>query len=172
LLMSFKRKGVTNLALGSWPRQGFARVRAKKGARECGRVWKWTLTLPNELPFWELESQWTLETLESDRKGQNPFPWKILYIIWKLLKCRCPKWARITHLDICNTSYGQKKGRESSDSLTPDHGKSRIDPIPLRSGGVRHVVGKLSTRATTLVQTSSRLEVCTGSYSPTKWQDS
>jgi hypothetical protein len=30
------------------------------------------------------------------------------------LKCRCLKWARITHLDICSTSYGQKKGRESN----------------------------------------------------------
>jgi hypothetical protein len=36
-------------------------------------------------------------------------------------------------------------------SLTPDHGKSRIDPIPLCSGGVQHVVEKLSIRATTLV---------------------
>jgi hypothetical protein len=32
----------------------------------------------------------------------------------KLLKCRCLKWARITHLDIWNTSCGQKKGRESN----------------------------------------------------------
>jgi hypothetical protein len=30
--------GVTTLALGSRPRQGFARVRAKREARECGRV--------------------------------------------------------------------------------------------------------------------------------------
>jgi hypothetical protein len=30
-----------------------------------------TLTLPSELPFWELESQWTLEFLEGDYKGQN-----------------------------------------------------------------------------------------------------
>ncbi len=27
---------------------------------------------------------------------------------------RCLKWARITHLDTSNTSYGQKKGRESN----------------------------------------------------------
>jgi len=38
----------------------------------------------------------------------------ILYIIEKLLERRCLKWARITHLDIWNTSYGQKKGRESN----------------------------------------------------------
>jgi hypothetical protein len=30
------------------------------------------------------------------------------------LKRRCLKWAHIVHLNICNTSYGQKKGRESN----------------------------------------------------------
>jgi hypothetical protein len=37
-----------------------------------------------------------------------------LYINEKLLKRRCLKWARIAHLDIWNTSYDQKKGRESN----------------------------------------------------------
>jgi hypothetical protein len=37
-----------------------------------------------------------------------------LYINGKLLKRRCLKWARIAHLDIWNTSYDQKKGRESN----------------------------------------------------------
>ncbi len=49
----------------------------------------------------------TPESLEFNCKSQNSSPWGILYIIRKLLKCRCPKWARMTHLDICNTSYGQ-----------------------------------------------------------------
>jgi hypothetical protein len=40
--------------------------------------------------------------------------WVIPYIIEKLLKCRCLKWARMTHLDTSNMSYGQKKGRESN----------------------------------------------------------
>jgi hypothetical protein len=100
---------ITTLALGSRPRQGLARVQAKKEARECGRVWEWTLTLPNEFSFWELESRWTPKTSKGDCKGQNPSPWGILYIIGKLLKRRCPKWACMTHLDIRNTSYGQKK---------------------------------------------------------------
>jgi hypothetical protein len=30
------------------------------------------------------------------------------------LKLGCLKWALMTHLDIWNTSYGQKKGRESN----------------------------------------------------------
>jgi hypothetical protein len=105
---------VTTLDFGSRPRQGFARVRAKRGARECGRTWEWTLTLSNDLPFWELESRRTLEISKNDWKGQNPSPWGVFYVIGKLLKCICPKWARMTHLDIFNTSYGQKKSRESN----------------------------------------------------------
>jgi hypothetical protein len=38
----------------------------------------------------------------------------VLYIIENLLERRCLKWARIAHLNIQNTSYGQKKGRESN----------------------------------------------------------
>jgi len=38
----------------------------------------------------------------------------VLYINGKILKSRCLKWARITNSNIWNTSYGQKKGRESS----------------------------------------------------------
>jgi hypothetical protein len=38
----------------------------------------------------------------------------VLYIIGKLLERRCLKWARLAHLNIWNTSYGQKKGRESN----------------------------------------------------------
>ncbi len=32
----------------------------------------------------------------------------------KVLKSRCLKWPRMSHLDICSTSYGQKKGQESN----------------------------------------------------------
>jgi hypothetical protein len=35
---------------------------------------------------------------------------KVPYIIEKILERRCLKWARMTQLDIWNTSYGQKKG--------------------------------------------------------------
>jgi len=39
--------------------------------------------------------------------------WNFHYIIGKFSELKCLKWARMTHLDIWNTSYGQKKGRES-----------------------------------------------------------
>jgi hypothetical protein len=113
---------VTTLAMGSRPRQRLARLRAKKAAWKSHLMFpimqksvrEWTLTLPNELPFWEFKSQWTSKSSKGDCKGQNPSIQNFLYIIKKLLKHRCLKWAHITHLDISNTSYGQKKGWESN----------------------------------------------------------
>jgi hypothetical protein len=66
---------------------------------------------------------------------------------------------------------GVKTGSQIA-SLTPDQKKSRIDPIYLAAGNVRHTVGKLSTRATTLLQTASRSELCTRSYAPSKSRES
>jgi hypothetical protein len=43
------------------------------------------------------------------KSSENPLPWRVLYIIGKLLKRRFLKWACMTHLGIWNTSYGQKK---------------------------------------------------------------
>jgi len=42
----------------------------------------------------------TPETSESVLRGQNSMAGCVLYINGKALKCRCPKWARIAHLDI------------------------------------------------------------------------
>ncbi len=75
---------------------------------------EWTLTLPRQLPLWEMESLWTSKISKSDFRGQNSMTCGVLYIIGKLLELRCLKWARIAHLNIWNTSYGQKKGRESN----------------------------------------------------------
>jgi hypothetical protein len=61
-----------------------------------------------------LESSEIPENLELDLKGQNTLHWGVLGVIGKVLKCRCLNWPRIGHLDICNPSYGQKKGWESN----------------------------------------------------------
>ncbi len=75
---------------------------------------KWTLTLLSELLCCELEFRWTPESSKNDYRGQNPLDCKVPYIIENLLELRCLKWARMTHSDIWNTSYGQTKGRESN----------------------------------------------------------
>jgi len=60
--------------------------------------------------------------------------WEVFYIIGKLLKRRCLKWAWITHLDIWNTSYGQKKGQKSNWQFDPRPLKvrNRLDLLVLR----------------------------------------
>ncbi len=88
-------------------------ISCSREVESMGKCENWTSTLPSELPFGELESQRSSESSESDWRGQNPLDWKVPYIIGKLLERRCLKWARVTHLDIWNTSYGQKKGRKS-----------------------------------------------------------
>jgi hypothetical protein len=75
---------------------------------------EWTLTLPRQLPLWEMESRWSPKTSESNCTGQTSMSYGVLYIIGKLLERKCLKWACIAHFNIWNTSYGQKKGRESN----------------------------------------------------------
>ncbi len=61
-----------------------------------------------------LESSRTPENVELEFRGQNTLHWGVLYVIGKVLKCKCPTWPCIGHLDIYNPSYGQKKGQESN----------------------------------------------------------
>ncbi len=51
---------------------------------------------------------------ERNCRGQNTLHWGVLYTVEKVLKCKCPKWPCMSHLDICSKSYGRKKGRESN----------------------------------------------------------
>jgi hypothetical protein len=62
----------------------------------------------------KLESSGTPKNLELKFRGQNTSHWGVLYTIGKVLKFRCPKWPCMSHLNICSSSYGQKKGRESN----------------------------------------------------------
>jgi len=111
-------KLVVTLTLGSWLRQGCGPRRMPRNhiscSRECRRMWGMTLTLPSEFPLWELESQWTIKSSKSNFRDQNALYWGFPYIIEKILKHKCLKWACMTHLDTSNTSYGQKKGWESN----------------------------------------------------------
>jgi hypothetical protein len=73
--------------------------------RKCEGIWgsmsEWTLTLPRQLPLWEMESQWTPKISKSNFRGQNSMTCGVIYIIGKLLEHRCLKWAK-------------KKGRKSN----------------------------------------------------------
>jgi len=66
----------------------------------------------------------------------------------------------------------ERRARSQISNLTPDHKKSGIDPILVCAGGVRHTVGKLLRRATSLLQTSSQSEVLVRSYEFPKSRES
>jgi hypothetical protein len=98
-----------------------------------------------------LESYGTPKNLELDCRDQNTSHWCVLYTVWKALKCRCPKWPRMSHLDICSPCYAQKKGRESNWQFDSRPLKVGNQPDPGVYSGVQHTIGKLSRRATSLL---------------------
>jgi hypothetical protein len=67
---------------------------------------------------------------------------------------------------------GKRRAGSQIDNLTPDHKKSGIDLFPTFELRARYVVGKISTRATSLVQTSSQSDLAVGSYDLPKSRDS
>jgi len=77
-------------------------------------LWPSVGVKPNTPKVGDLESSETPECLGFDSKAQNTLHWGVLDVIGKVLKCRYRKWPCIDHLDICNPSYGQKKGQESN----------------------------------------------------------
>jgi hypothetical protein len=113
---------VVTLTLGSQPREGFTKMKAKNEprnhilcSRKCKKVWgNKPPTLLSELPLWELESQRIPESLEGDYRGQNSLDWRVPYTNEKFLERTCLKWAYMTHLGTENINYGPKKGRESN----------------------------------------------------------
>ncbi len=107
------------------------------------------MKLTPEMGIWE--SFETLETSEFHCRGQNTSHWGVIYIIVKLLNCRCWKWACMGHLDICSTRYGKKKGRESNWQFDFWALKVGNRPNPDGVGGVQYIVGKLSRRTTSLL---------------------
>ncbi len=56
------------------------------------------------------------------------------FISLEILERKCLKWARIAHLDIWNTSYGQKKGQESNCQFDsrPEKVENRPDLLSCR----------------------------------------
>jgi hypothetical protein len=77
-------------------------------------LWPSVGVKPNTWKSWDLESSGTPECSELDRKGKNTSHWGVLGVVGKVLKRRYRKCPRIGNSDICSSSYGQKKGRESN----------------------------------------------------------
>jgi len=83
---------------------------ALESARECEGINPHT---PKGTPTLGVRVQVDSQMFRERLQGSKPNRLKKNYVIEKLLKCRCLKCVRMTHLDIYNTSYAQKKGRMS-----------------------------------------------------------
>jgi hypothetical protein len=78
----------------------------------------------------KLESPGTPKNSELNFRGHISLHSSVLYVIGKFLKCRCPKWPCMSHLDVYSPSYGQKKGRESNWQFDSRPLKVRNRPLP------------------------------------------
>jgi hypothetical protein len=67
-----------------------------------------------------MESWWTLKTSERDFRGQNSLACDVLYIIEKLLKLKCLKWARIAIWTSETQVMAKRRVGSQNASLTPD----------------------------------------------------
>jgi hypothetical protein len=119
-----------NKGFGSVPSPGRGESSESKvtyGLSQHQKGAEWVLTNFVATPLWEScevasdtpengtwESSKTLENSKRDCRGQNTLHWGVLSTVEKVLKFKCPKWPCMSHLDICSTSYGQKKGQESN----------------------------------------------------------
>ncbi len=122
------------------------------GGWEYGRVRELNLHIPKWTPFWELESQWTHEPLESDYRGSKPI--------------KCLKWSRMTHLDSSSTNYDQKKGWESNWQFDSRPLKVNNRPDFLSCRWCATYCWKSLNEGYNLA--SFQLEVCIQSYMPPK----
>jgi hypothetical protein len=84
-------------------------------------------------------------------EGSNSMDCSVLYIIGKLLERRCLNGLALLIWTSETQVMAKRRAGSQTASLTPDQKKSGIDPIYLPTDDVPHTVGKLSTRATTLL---------------------
>jgi hypothetical protein len=120
-----------------------------------------TVTTPlwgkcEDLKSGNLESSRTPATSELDNRAITPHL-EVLFISlkrpWSVDVENGLAWAIWT--SIAQVIVERRVGSQTA-NLTLDHKKSGIDPIPVCADGVRHTVGKLLRRATSLLQTSFR----------------
>jgi hypothetical protein len=169
---------VTTLALGSRLKQGVAKLRAKRETRESHhmlpgvqRVWG-NEPSPSQVNshYGNWNPKWTLKSSERDCKGQNPLVGRVFYIIGKLLKRKCLKWAMQAHLDIWNTSYDQKKGQESNWQFDSWPLKVRNQPDFFACKQRATYRWKVLNKGYNFVSDLIKIGVSTRSYGPPKLQ--
>jgi len=96
----------------------------------------------------------------------------VFYINRKLMERRFLNALALLILTFKTQVMAKRRAESQTINLTLDQKKSKINPIYLSVDNVRHTVGKLSTRATTLLKTTTRFEVCSQIYEAPKLRES
>jgi hypothetical protein len=108
---------VATLTLGSWPRQGGCKVAGQEGGpivtshvpESAKSVREWTLTLSNELPLWDLESQmvqWVLYIVGKLSTKATTFVLDLIEIGGLHAKLRAPKVTKVLIVGIPKLPFG------------------------------------------------------------------
>ncbi len=106
-------------------------------------------------------------------QGSKPILLEIFLYYQKVIKTQMSKMGSQQPIWTSETqAMTKRKVKNQIGNLILDHQKSGIDLTALHLGNVRHTVGKLLTRAITLLQTSLQSEVCIRSYAPSKSRES
>jgi hypothetical protein len=131
---------------------------------------KWAPTLGVRL---SIDFRWTLESSKGNYRGSKVIGLKIFLYHWKALRTYMFKMGSHDPFGDLKHKLWPKEGVGNQiANLTPNHQKSGIALISLSASGLSHIVGKISSRAITLLETSLQSEVFKQSYGPPKSRES
>jgi hypothetical protein len=133
-------------------------------SRECLRAWgnephtpKWAPTLGVRL---SIDFRWTFESSKGNYRGSKVIGLKIFLYHWKALRTYMFKMGSHDPFGDLKHKLWPKEGVGNQiANLTPNHQKSGIALISLSASGLSHILGKISSRAIILLETSSQSEV-------------
>jgi hypothetical protein len=113
-----------------------------------GQVWGWSPTL-GKVGSWSPPG--LLNVQSSTASGKTPFIWVFLVSLERSWSVDNENGLALAIWTSLTQVMGKRRAGSQIGSLTPDHKKSGIDLFPTSELRVRYVVGKISTRVTSLV---------------------
>jgi hypothetical protein len=134
-----------------------------------GQVWGWSPTL-GKVGIWSPPGLPNVQS--STARGKTPCIRVFLVSLERSRNVDIENALALAIRTYAARVMGKRRAGSQTGSLTLDHLKSGIDLFPTSDSNVRHGVGKISTRATTLVQTSSWLDSAVVSYGRSKFRES
>jgi len=134
-----------------------------------GQVWGWSPTLP-KLGIWSPPGLSNIQS--STVRPKTPRIEAFLVSLERSWNVDIKNGLALAIRTYAAQVMGKRSAGSQIGSLTPNHEKSGIDLFLTSELRVQHGVGKISTRATTLVETLSRSNFVVRSYGCSKFRES